>query len=205
MRVQLFVPAAALACLMSLPALAVAQSAPGQSNANATAGSPTSSAAVKALVGTWRSQADPIRLTTEFERSVWGNDASSLRMTELVVQSSGEATLRVTRKVVDARGQDVPASTTVEEARLVLGPPTPGLATRMEHDVKIVSAERRYPDDPASTWPLDGLGVKVVTFTDGDGNSLEVRFDTPEGRGSFWETLERVGASTARRAQTAAR
>ena len=63
----------------------------------------------------------------------------------------------------------------------------------------------RYPDDPESTWPLDGASVKVVTFSDGDGDSLEVRFDTPEGRGSFWETLRRAGASTARRAQAGSR
>jgi hypothetical protein len=203
MRVDALVSVAAVACLLSFPGHASAQSTPkGKAGA---AVSSKASADVKALAGTWRSKADPMKLTSDFERSVWGDDASSLRVAELVVQPSGEATLRVTRKVVDGKGRDVPASTTVEEARLVLGPATPGLATRMEHDVKVVSAERRYPDDPSSTWPLDGLGVKVVTFTDGDGNSLEVRFDTPEGRGSFWETLERVGASTARRAQAASR
>ena len=204
MHVHVSLLAAAVLCLLTLPPAALAQaSAGGTGKAGAAASS--AAPAVKALAGTWRSKADPMKLTSDFERSVWGPDASSLRVTELVVQPSGDATLRVTRKVVDARGRDVPASTTVEEARLVLGAATPGLATRMEHDVKIVSAERRYPDDPKSTWPLEGLGVKVVTFTDGDGNSLEVRFDTPEGRGSFWETLERVGGSTARGPRTASR
>ena len=38
---------------------------------------------------------------------------------------------------------------------------------------------------------LDGLRVKIVTFQDGDDDSIEIRYDTPEGRGSFWETLRR--------------
>jgi hypothetical protein len=57
--------------------------------------------------------------------------------------------------------------------------------------VKVVSAFRTYPDDPKSKWDMSGLAVQVVTFEDGDRNTLEVRFDTPEGRGSFWETLRR--------------
>ena len=56
-------------------------------------------------------------------------------------------------------------------------------------------AERRYPDDPAATWKLDGLRVDVATFSDKPGE-IEVRVDFPEGRGSFWETLRRVQAAT---------
>jgi hypothetical protein len=101
--------------------------------------------------------------------------------------------------VVDAKGKTIPASMSVEEVRLTLGPAHPGIATRLEHEVTVVGAERRYPDDPGSHWALDGVKVKVVTFSDGDGSTLEVRFDTPEGRGSFWETLRRAGGNTNRR------
>ena len=62
-----------------------------------------------------------------------------------------------------------------------------------------MSAERRYPDDPSYKWPLDGLKVQLVTFADGDGNSIEVRFDTPEGKGSFWETVTRAGSENRRK------
>jgi hypothetical protein len=54
----------------------------------------------------------------------------------------------------------------------------------------VKAAERRYPDDPDSRWPLDGVRVIVATFAD-DPRALEIRFDTPEGRGSFWETVRR--------------
>jgi hypothetical protein len=57
--------------------------------------------------------------------------------------------------------------------------------------VTVKTAERRYPDDPAGTWPLDGLRVAVSTFSN-DPSRINVRVDTPEGRGSFWETLRRV-------------
>src|SRR5688572_2663804 len=123
------------------------------------------------LVGTWKSAPDQIKLTTDFDKSVWGPDASSVRTVDLVVRQSGDATLKVTKKVVDARGRAVPASTWIEEAQLTLGPPQDGVAGRVEHDTKVVSAVRRFPDDPDYKWNLDGLRVKVVTFKD-DGTSI---------------------------------
>jgi hypothetical protein len=54
----------------------------------------------------------------------------------------------------------------------------------------VVRAERRFPDDPKDIWTIDGLRVRVVSFADND-STIEVRFDTPEGRGSFWQMLTR--------------
>ena len=62
---------------------------------------------------------------------------------------------------------------------------------RSDLAVSVKQAERRYPDDPAFTWPIEGLRVGVSTFPD-DPGKLEIRVDTPEGRGSFWETLHCV-------------
>jgi hypothetical protein len=65
----------------------------------------------------------------------------------------------------------------------------------VDHDVKVVKAERRYPDSHDDRWPIDNLRVSVVTFSDGR-NTLEVRFDPPDGQGSFAELLTRgVSAS----------
>ena len=152
------------------------------------------------LVGTWKSAPDQMKLTTDFDKSVWGADATSVRTVDLVVRQSGDATLTVTKKVVDARGRTVPASTWIEEAQLTIGASQDGAAVRIEHDTKVVSAVRRFPDDPGYKWNLDGLRVKVVTFKDGDGSSLEIRYDTPEGKGSFWETLRRERAAPKRAA-----
>jgi hypothetical protein len=152
------------------------------------------------LAGVWKSAPDQVKLTSDFDKSVWGPDATSVRAVDLTIRPSGEGTLTVTRKVVDGRGRAIPASTSIEEARLVVGAPQEKFGPRVEHSVKVLSAERRHPDDPGYRWPLEGLKVKVVTFDDGDGNTIEIRFDTPEGRGSFWETLRRESRSTSRRA-----
>jgi hypothetical protein len=148
-----------------------------------------------ALIGTWKSVPDELKLTTDFDKSVWGANATSIRTVELVVRTPTEATLRVVKKVVNAKRQTVPASTWIEEAELQLGAAAPGVADRIEHQVTVTKAVRLFPDDPTYKWPIDGLKVKVVTFTDRDPNALEVRYDTPDGRGSFWETLKRAATS----------
>jgi hypothetical protein len=155
------------------------------------------------LIGTWKSAADEMKLTSDFDKSVWGANATSVRTVELTVRSNTEATLRVVKKVVNAKGGVVPASTWIEEAQLQLGDEMPGVADRIEHQVTVMSAVRLFPDDPNYKWAIDGLKVKVVTFTDRDPNTLEVRYDTPDGRGSFWETLKRgAAAATAKPAAT---
>jgi hypothetical protein len=184
MRTQLIAASAAL--LLCAPALTRAQAANAQI---------ISAAFTPTLAGAWKSAPDEMRLTSAFDESVWGRDAKSVRTVELDLKPSGEGVLKVTRRVVDGRGRTVTASTSIEEARIVIGGARKGVSTRIEHDVKVVSAVRTYPDDPGQKWDLTGLSVQVVTFEDGDRNTLEVRFDTPEGRGSFWETLRRNAPS----------
>src|SRR5688572_18010357 len=92
------------------------------------------------LVGTWKSAPDQVKLTTDFDKSVWGSDASSVRTVDLVVRQSGDATLTVTKKVVDARGRAVPASTWVEETQLTIGAARDGAATRVQHDTQVGAA-----------------------------------------------------------------
>lgn len=190
MRTQLI--ATTVAFLFCAPALTSAQAA-AEGKVVSTGFTPT-------LAGTWKSATDEMRLTTAFDESVWGKDAKSTRIVELSVKPSGEGVLKVSRNVVDAKGRTVKGSTSVEEAAIVIGGSRNTVSTRIEHDVRVVSAVRTYPDDPGQKWDLSGLKVEVVTFQDGDGNALEVRFDTPEGRGSFWETLRREGRAPARRA-----
>jgi hypothetical protein len=163
----------------------------------------TTAALAVLAVSCWRLRAQARVLRRRLEQSA--QDLQHLQMAfsrfapDEVIERVIAATLTVTRQVVDAKGKTIPASMSVEEVRLTLGPAHPGIATRLEHEVTVVGAERRYPDDPGSHWALDGVKVKVVTFSDGDGSTLEVRFDTPEGRGSFWETLRRAGGNTNRR------
>src|SRR5205823_11906865 len=105
-----------------------------------------------------------------------GPNATSVRTVALVIQGSGLGALTVTRNVVDGRGHTIAASTSIEEARIQIGEPQKAAAGRVEYDVKVLKAERRYPDDPADRWPLEGLRIKVATLDDVDRNSLDVRF-----------------------------
>ena len=148
-------------------------------------------ASTPALAGTWNSAPDETRLSTPFDESVWGKDAKAIRTVQMDIRSTGDAALTVTRKVVDPRGRTIAGSSTIEYADLVLGPPPADAKTvRVELPVTVKHAERRYPDDKAANWTLDGLRVTVTTFPDTP-DVIEVRLDFAEGRGSFWETLRR--------------
>ena len=175
----------ALGMAFALPALAAADES-------------LKAASDQPLTGTWRSAPDELPLSTSFDESVWGKNAKSVRTVEMVVRPTGDASLTVTRKVVDGRGRTVPASTSIEHADVVIGPPENSNDVRSDLAVTVKSAERRYPDDPSARWALDGLKIGVATFP-GDTASIEVRVDFPEGKGSFWETLKRSGQTTSRR------
>jgi len=144
------------------------------------------------LIGTWKARTDRFPLTGDFNEKVWGRNAVSVRDVTLVVKSNGDATLSITRKVLDARGRAVPGSPSIEQADLVIGEARPGLSTRVDHAVRIAKAERQYPDNSGERWPLNNLTVNITSFSDAP-NSLEVRFEPADGQGSFSEQLTRQG------------
>jgi hypothetical protein len=157
------------------------------------------------LAGVWRTQPDRFPLLTEFDKSVWGANAQSEQSVELTMNASGEGTLLVTRRVLDARGRTVPGSASVDQAKITVGPAKgPAVATRLEHAVTVTSAERRYPDDPTYKWPVDGARVNVVTFDGGDPNTIEVRYDSPDGKVAIAEVLRRSTGKASARPRAAA-
>ena len=143
------------------------------------------------LRGTWRSAADVTPLTSAFDESVWGKHAKAIRTVQMTIRPSGDATLTVTRRVVDAHNRTVDGSTSIEHAELTVGAVQTATDVRSEFAVSVKRAERRYPGDPAATWTIDGLSVEVATRSDKPG-AIEIRVDFPEGPGSFWETLRPV-------------
>src|SRR6187431_1288586 len=150
MRTQL-ITAAAVFLLSAAGATAQTSPAPvpqneqSQQHAQASATPPS-------LAGTWKSAANELKLTSDFDKSVWGPNATSVRTVELTVRPNNEATLRVVKKVIDGKGRTVAASTWIEEAELQIGAMTPGTATRLEHQVNVVKAVRLFPDDPNYKW-----------------------------------------------------
>jgi hypothetical protein len=166
-------PAAVARCVLMIVALSVSETHP------------------LALMGTWRSTPEDTPLSSAFDESVWGKNAQAIRVVEMTVKSTGDATLTVTHRVLDRNRREIKAATEIEQAELMIGAPQHTIDVRSDLAVTVKHAERRYPDDPAGTWPLEGLRVTVSTFAD-DPSRIEVRVDTPEGPGSFWETLHRA-------------
>jgi hypothetical protein len=74
-----------------------------------------------------------------------------------------------------------------------LGPRETAPGDRTRHSTKVVKAERRYLDEPAGTFPLEGVSLEVYPPSEPRA-ALEVRYDTPEGTGSFWESLRPAAA-----------
>jgi hypothetical protein len=159
------------------------------------AAAPSSTTSHKAIIGAWRSTLESIPLSSSFDESVWGKNARSTRLVEMTVTPAGDATLTVTRKILDAKGREIKAATSIEQAKISIGDVDRSNDVRSDLAVTVTHAERRYPDDPKGAWPLEGLRVTVSTFAD-DPSRIEVRVDTPEGRGSFWETLRRGARSS---------
>jgi hypothetical protein len=150
------------------------------------------------LAGTWNAEPLEVRLNSDFDVSVWGSNASSVRRVEMTLRSPGQGTIKVTRSVVDGRGKTKTASVSVEEATLLLRAPDTVDPNRLEPIVEVQSAKRCYPDDPNDCTTLQGVKVKLVA-TDLEHDRLYLHFDLPDGRGSFGETLIRHGARAAAR------
>jgi hypothetical protein len=177
MRTQIV---AAAAAVLTVSALGIASAQTGQ--------------VLEKLAGVWTAEPLELRLNSDFDVSVWGPNASSIRKVEMTLKASGEGTITVTRSVVDGKGQTKPASVSIEEARLQLKGPETVDPNRIEPVVQVIKPERRYPDDPKDRTALDGLVVKIVA-TDLEHDRLNVRFDLADGRGSFGETLIRKKAA----------
>ena len=160
-----------------------------------------SGANTSALTGTWISAPDEMPLSSAFDESVWGKNAKAVRTVQMSIQPTGDATLTITRKVLDARGKTVPASTSIEHASLVIGDVKNSNDVRSELETTVKHAERRYPDPPEATWTIEGLHVEVATFN-GTPGEIEVRVDFPDGRGSFWERLRRTSPASDSKARS---
>jgi hypothetical protein len=187
-------PAVSLVCLPDARAQQPADKPQSPHDADSAARSP---AFPSGLAGAWRARPEEITLSGDFDRQVWGPNAKSVRTVELTLQSSGAGTVRVTRRVVNAGGATIRGSVSIEEAEFTLAGPGETVGTRVPFETKITKAERRYPDTPNDRWPVDGFQLKLVPF-EGDTTRLEMRWDTPEGPGSFWETLVRAAAPARR-------
>jgi hypothetical protein len=149
------------------------------------------------LAGRWQSAPFELSLTSDFHVSVYGSGARSVRSVSMTLEPSGDGVFRVTNSVRDRRGRLVAATQEIEEVTFSVGDLVEDPGRQPHYSTRIVKAERRFADEPASASPRDG--VKLGIYARDTPGTIEVRFDTPEGTGSFWETLRRAGARTALR------
>ena len=139
--------------------------------------------------GRWQSAPFELALTSDFHISVYGSGARSVRSVTMTLEPSGKGEFRVTSHVRDRRGRVVPGTQEIQEVRFEVGDLVEEPGRQPHYTSRVSHAERRFADEPASAFPRDG--VKLAIYVLDRPGTLEVRFDTPEGTGSFWETLRR--------------
>ncbi len=144
---------------------------------------------VPELAGLWKAKELKVPASSDLDRQVWGEDASKVRNVQLALEADGSATLRIEQSVVDSKGRPKQYSQSVVEAKLRVSEPA-GDSDRVKPKVTVVSAQERYLDDPKDVRTIDGLDVSLDLMTR-ESPDLNIFYETPQGNGSFGETLQR--------------
>jgi hypothetical protein len=155
---------------------------------------PSAATLVKPLSGVWRAAEDRTPRTTDLDVTVFGPGAFDVRNVTLTIRPSGEATLSISTAVVGKQGRRYAPS--VVEAKLTIGDPVTAFLDRFSPTVTVVTAEERYLDGERERWPKEGARASI-TVTGATAAEMELRFDTPDGRGSFGTTLKRQRGAAA--------
>ena len=150
-----------------------------------------------ALTGHWQSSSLELALTSDFHKSVYGSGAKSVRSVTLNIKPSGEGVFQVTNSVRDRQGHVVAGTREIEDVTFSVGDLVQEPGRPPHYTTHVTHAERRFTDDPQSAFAHDGVMLAIYRKDDKAGE-IEVRFDTPEGTGSFWETMHRAAAHTAK-------
>jgi hypothetical protein len=144
---------------------------------------------ITSFAGVWHAPEYKVAANTDLDVAVWGRNASKVRNVQLFLEPDGHGVLRVHNSVVDARGRVRPYSASVVEAHLKLEAPGKWDDTRIEPIVTVISAEERYLDGTGEKTVIEGLKVSINSMT--NMQTINIRYDTARGTGSFGETLTR--------------
>lgn len=148
-----------------------------------------------ALTGHWQSSSLELALTSDFHKSVYGSGAKSVRSVTMNLKASGEGVFQITNSVRDRLGRVVAGTQEIEDVSFTVGDLVQEPGRPPHYTTHVTHAERRFTDDPKSAFAHDGVTLAIYRKDDKAGE-IEVRFDTPEGTGSFWETLRHATAHT---------
>jgi len=116
-----------------------------------------SAASSHTLTGAWRSAPEETPLSSEFDESVWGKNAKSVRTVDLTVKPTGDAALTVTRKILDAHGREIKSATSIEHADLTIGAAQPSNDVRSDLAVTVTHAERQKLESHVALLRTSGL------------------------------------------------
>jgi hypothetical protein len=166
-----------------------------QATADAPQAVTSGSEVAKRLTGVWKAPEDRVPRATALDVQVFGPDAYDVRNVDLTIRATGEGVLKVSKAVVGQKGRRF--SSSVIEAKLVIGPPQKSITGRLEPAVKVMSAEERYLDGSGDHWSRDGSRV-TISMADLEDNQMELRFDTSTGSESFGATMTRQRAAAPR-------
>jgi hypothetical protein len=144
-----------------------------------------------ALAGRWQSAPLELALTSDFHRSVYGSGAKSVRSVTMTIKPSGDGVFQVTNSVRDRQGRVVAGTQEIQDVTFTVGDLVQEPGRPPHYTTRVSHAERRFTDDPKSAFARDGVTLAIYRKDDKAGE-IEIRFDTPEGTGSFWETLRRA-------------
>ena len=164
------------------------ESAAGQTAANGGQGKTVCAPdAGKRLAGTWRAPQYRMKRASQAGIQVFGPDAFDVRDVELTMQPSGDGLLKISTSVVDAKKRTW--APTLIEANVTLGASEPTAAGRCQITVKVNSAQEQYLDETKYQAPIEGAEVRLLL--DAGAKEMDLRFETPNGEGSFWTTVRR--------------
>ena len=149
---------------------------------------------LKHLTGTWRAAEDRTPRTTPLDEQVFGRGAVDVRNVTLVISASGEATLKVRKSVVGARGKVFAPS--LVDVKMKIGEPVVSELAHLRPTVTVTSAEDRYLDGDKETFPRPGLRV-TLSLANAASDELNMQFEPADGRDGFSATL--TPASSGRR------
>lgn len=180
-RTYTVLPGLVLTALAAAPLSTHAAESPVQADATV----------IPALAGVWKAKELRVPAASDLDKQVWGAGAEKVRRVQLALEPDGGGTLRVESSVVDAKGQPKKYSQSVVEARLQVREPKAG-TDRVQPEVTVVSAEERYLDDPKEVRRIEGLRLRLDLLN--MESPLNIFYETPEGNGSFGETLQRVAS-----------
>jgi hypothetical protein len=151
---------------------------------------------IASFVGTWKAPVERTERASPVDEEVFGPGAVDVRNVSLTLEPTGEGHLQISTSVVD-RGGHLHVPSIVDVKFAASGPLTPAPGGD-QPAIKIISAEERFLEGAGERFPMEDVRVTMTLPSPAKG-TLELSFDTRDGRGAFGTTMRRqypVGQTT---------